>query len=418
MKLNSLNHFPLFEATRDFQHKMPDPALLTFDEFYKLVNPSGKSHSSEAYETSIENLNNKEYLKIEGFPKLLNTFRRQGIVFELRESVLDRWELDYVKTDPETGWTMRDQNGDTVYYSKDELSKLIPEAERFQYEHAIVDKDRNLLVGLTQDEWGALLIRVASEYQGFGLGKILRKANLARHSVRDSGGYTPQGKRTIRAVHADAVREYMRSGFYTHLVKQGTITKDRVWDIISSIPQRGPKQPEKNLNMNDPRDWLLMTDEDSHAIIYDRKIYDLLDDDPRWDYWVEQAIKGMISLGSFGTSDHPFVSRISGSDRTKAYLLELVLNFEIGGKIRLDPDEAVLVQRRIGDALHHQPTPGPSDPDLYWIEGPTMKVAGLGDPERRYRKQHDQYDEIYHRIMELADAQGNPAHSRSPAMTG
>ena len=275
--------FDLLETTRPYQEKIIDPALMTFGEYRDMVDPDHKMHPP-SYDFDLEKLN--KYQKPEDYQDVINTVKRRGIEFELRKLTTDRWQGKIVKFD-ENEEIVRDEKGMAVYLNQDEVKALIPESERFRYQYAFVDKDTQKIVGNTQDEWGALLIVVAQEYRGFGFGTDLVK--LARDARPDlqSGGFTQSGLANLHRVWSKMVREYMESGFYSHLVRNGHITAEKAKSIMSSIGER-TKQSQANYNTKNPKDWLLMTDGARFAMLYDKKIYDV--DEPDADnmqMWVE-----------------------------------------------------------------------------------------------------------------------------------
>lgn len=395
-----MRYIHLYEATTPFVEKVVDPALMTFWEYVKLINPEDKLHPSNAYKVSIDQIN--ETFDAKDYETLLNQIKRHGIEFEVRMQTTDRWKGKYVKTDKD-GNIVRDRNGQALMATPEEVKAMIPPEKRFKYEHAIVEKDSGLIVGNTQDEWGCLLVRVADEYQGFGFGTLLVKLNRELYPSRPSGGFTPAGLQNLRRVHSRMVREYLERGFYSYLVKKGKITKEKVQEIIKSIEPR-KKYPVKNLNTNDPKDWLLMTDEESYAIIYDKKIYDF-DIDGSKEYWSNKLIKGVVMLGSYMTGDPPFIGRLHGTPKIKGFLIELMLNTDVGNPLHLTKEEVTFAKKRLSN---DQLKTKPYNNELIncWIEKPTMQIKGLGLPEKIYRRKHDSYDEMYHRIMELADQLG------------
>ena len=84
----------------------------------------------------------------------------------------------------------------------EEKKLFITDKNRYDYEFLIYDVDNNTVAGKTQDEWGALLVRVAEEYSGFGFGELLVSLHRKYVPHVDSGGFTPQGENNVKKVHA------------------------------------------------------------------------------------------------------------------------------------------------------------------------------------------------------------------------
>lgn len=395
-------HF--YEATRAIPKKVIDPALMTFDEYYnEYVNPRNEIHSSGTYSTNVDRMNDKSWNQ---YPKgeLVKRFKVHNRDFELRQKSEDRWDGKYVKHDDE-GDILR-IDGQVQYLETEEVQKLIPEEKRFDNQFIVFDvTDEPLMVGQTLNEWGALLVQVAEEYRNFGIGTLLVKAKRELDPDIDSGGVTPEGLANIKRVHAEMVRDYLRDGIYTELIKQGVITKDKVQDIVKGLPKKKEKQ-QKNLKTNDPKDLLVMTDDgQSHVIVYNKNIFDQDFDEQPTDFWAKQFVHGSLMLGGDGGSV-PFISRLHGSDKIKAFMIEIMLNGKVGESIKLNDDESTLMKKKLDDKLKVEKYGNETDDDHYYIESPTMNVKGIGRAEEKYRKRHDRHDEWYHRIQEMGDAFG------------
>lgn len=396
------NQFSLTEATRPYTKKTVDPALMTFAEYRDIVDPDHKSHPSSAYQTTVKRLNS--FAKAEQYPELVNTTRRNGIVFEIRKQTEDRYQGRYVKTTPD-GQIVRDSNGNAQYLSQQEIAQLIPETQRYTSEYAVVHKKNNQVVATTSDEWGTVLVQTAQEYREFGFGTLLAKLKYTDEPTKPSGGFTPAGLATMRRVHAQQVRDYQQSGMYSFLVKQGTISAARAREIINSVRTGRTTKSNLNLDTTDPRDWLLLTDENaSYAVLYDRKIYDL---PPNMleTHWTENMIIGMVAIGG---SKNYFIDRSYGTPKIKSFLLEVILNGE-PEPIILEPEMYELakrmepkleVKRITGDAGGGVPRPQIQ----VKLAQPTLNWQAMSNRENMYRKKRDPYGEMYSRILEIAES--------------
>jgi GNAT superfamily N-acetyltransferase len=396
----------LNEATRAFQPKLIDPALMTYEEYYALVNPKDKFHPSTAYDSDVAQLN--QYQSASDYQKLLNTITRNGLMFEVREMAKDRWIGNYMKTTPD-GDPVRDESNGLVYLNADEVKELIPEDQRFTYEHAVVEKKTGQIVGVTQDEWGTLLVMVASEFRRYGFGTLLVKLNRSRYPDRNSGGLTRAGAANLRRVHAAWVREYQESGFYSHLVKSGQITAALAKTIIASVTVgRSPRGQEKNHDTSNPADWLMMSDGQSYAILYDKKIYQIDEPDDHANQWlIDRHIIGMASLSDYGTGSPPMINRVYGiTDQVKAQMLEVLMNQMVGHYIRMDDEYAALLRSTMGKAFQMEPPINRGDYPKYYTNYETKDWKRAAQMEKRYRKQFDPYDEWYARIIDWAENLG------------
>lgn len=393
------------EATRPYFEKIVDPALMTFGEYLKMVDPDGKMHPSTAYDYDIEKLN--QYDSSSDYQKLLNTITVNGIFFEVREKSEDRWNKQYVKTDS-NGEIVRDENGKALYLTKDEIPNIIPPEKRYEYEYSVIRRDTDEIVGKTENEWGALLVTVASEYRNFGFGTMLVKLKRDRDPAKASGGFTNSGLNNFRRVHTKMVREYMSSGFYSYLVKNSIITTERAREIINSISERQSTKTQKNLNTKNPEDWIIMTDDgQSYAILYDKKIYELDNDYiDKNDYWVNNFIIAMVGIG--GPARFNFVERTYGPKKIVAKLYEILINGEYPEPIYLEEDQYNSIKNIMGNKLNSKPVKVETR-TMYkcWVDNPTVNVKSISNSEQKIRKKYDQYDEMKVRIQELAESLAN-----------
>jgi hypothetical protein len=157
------------------------------DGYIEAVNKSGKWHPSDAYSTTANQL--AQTVKIEEYDELIETV--DGIEYRVENR-----PLQYVATDAD-GDIIRDEFGNATYYSQVEAkAKNLPPARRDMA--AFLD---GLPVGVAQDEWGAVLVMVANEYQGKGIGPRLATYYRTEHPFKDSGGFTNAGLNQIRKVY-------------------------------------------------------------------------------------------------------------------------------------------------------------------------------------------------------------------------
>jgi hypothetical protein len=389
----------LKEATRPYIEKVVDPALMTFSEYYNLVNPQDKFHPSDAYDVDLKKLN--AYESVDDYQNLINTITINNIVFEIREKADDRWDKKYVKTDQDNN-IVRDENGLATYLNDEEIKMIIPAEKRYDYEYAAIRKDTNEIVGKTENEWGTLLIMVAQEYRNFGFGTLLVKLKRQRNPEKSSGGFTRSGLKNFRRVHSQMVRDYMESGFYSYLVKNDVITSARVKAIVGSILSRPSKQKQKNLDTTNTSDWIIMTDEgSSYVIVYDKKLYQFTKDDIDYnDYWIEKFIIGMVGIG--GSDKFTYIDRKYGPDNVISKSIEILINGEYPKPVYLEESEYNLIRNK--NIKSEKINKNNNVMYKCWVNSPTVNIKQISNKEKKIRQKYDEYDELRYRIHEIAES--------------
>jgi GNAT superfamily N-acetyltransferase len=375
-------------ATETYVEKKVDPALMTWKEFWELVNHGGKSHSSSAYDWSAEQMKGER----EKYPTLL--FRKviKGVVFEFRQEVIDRYqEYQFTKTDAD-GNVVR-INGEIQYFTPEELTKL--GTRRYEYSFAVFDGEQQ--VATAQDEWGCLLVAVAREYRGFGLGPIVTKLAWEAEPGKTTGGCTPAGARVTKRAHDEFVREYLRKGIYSYLVQNQLLTLERVKEITKGLGVRPEEKVGVNLGSSNPEEWLLYEDYGAF-ILYDKKLKDVIDNVPeeQGNYWYERFIKGFSYAGGGYHDTGKFYLQQFGGDtpKIKKFMLLLALSYS----------------KKEGVPLHvYDKDLGELDPSYVEIDGNLAILKGnptnwepFVAQERRFRQGFDRYGEFLSRIQELA----------------
>ena len=390
------------EATRDYVKKITDPALYTQEEYYTLINSSGKFHSSDAYRFSIQDLEKDHYTANYGkksHPILLKTIKLNGVYFEFRLKKEDKLDNKYVKV-REDGEVVRDEKGMALYYDRDELEKIL-EASGKRYEYMIgVFTEEDGWIGGSQDEWGAMLIHIADEYRGFGLGPILGKMARELEPEKTSGGMTPAGYSNFQRVHREFVSDYLTSGMYSHLVKTGQITAERAKAIINSST-KNKKYNQRNLNTSNASDWLVYSDNGS-IIIYDKKLKDVIKDEDA--FWKNKMIKGMVLIRIH--HDYTRIILLGGeSDKIKSYLMTMAAVEAKHNKTQLvvEPEDVPFIDRSQIEVGDLGVTAGPRS-HLVNFKGKPFDTNLLGQKEKLFRKSFDQYDEFQWEMVGMAEA--------------
>jgi len=388
------------EATGPYVHKEVDPALLTAEEYERLVNPQQKGHPSTAYDWSVTDPARHRPSR-EFYEKPLRRITINGIDFEFRMHVDDRHAPDkrYVKTDP-NGHVLRDEKGNALYLSPEEVKQRVK--PRYQYDIGVFT-ERDGFVGGAQDEWGTLLIHVGREYRGFGLGTILGKMAWTLVPTKNSGGFTPAGKAAFYRIHREMVRDYLKSGMYSHLVKTGQVTLNRVKAIVASARvDLRPKSSNRNLRP-DPSDYLLMAGEYGDFYVYDRKLADFGDDVD--DHFRETMIKGMIYVAAddrFGR----IKSFGADTDSLKRFLLLLAASYakREGVELVVEADDVPFLDQKRIKVIGDQHTKAGYFGATVRLIGKPVDWSGLAAEEERFRRRFDKHDEFKNAVQEMAYA--------------
>jgi hypothetical protein len=379
-----------------------DPALLTFQEFFKGVG-GDKYHPPSAYDWSLAKMNENEWDRKDHYPTFL--FRRKlgGITFEFRMNKEDHYQDDkFAKRDPEGGLIYVGR--ELQFYTREELlQKNDPTYRRYEYSFAVFDGESK--VAVAQDEWGCVLVAVAREYRQFGLGPILTKMAWEAEPGKSTGGCTPGGARVVQRVHQDFVREYLRNGTYSKLIKERAITTERVKEILKSAKLESqyvpPRVKEKmNLGMNDPRNFLLF-EENGSFILYDRKLKDILEsgDTERNFYWMEKAIKGAsFAGGGYHSDDRLFLHQLGGdTPQIKKFMFMLALSYakKEGVPLKIFDDDLNMVNPSEVEL---------KEGNLAMMKGTPINWSPMKTQEAQFRRTFDRYGEFKDRIMEMAEA--------------
>jgi hypothetical protein len=373
-----------------------DPALLTFQEFWEGVD-AGKHHPSSAYDWSLSQMKGKRG----EYPTLLYRRTISGIPFEFRLLKEDRYqENSFVKSDS-NGIPLRDPSGEVQYYTIDELAAK--KIRRYDYSFSIFDGEQQ--VAVTQDEWGCLLVVVAKEYRQFGLGPMLTKLAWEAEPGKSTGGCTPGGAKVVQKVHQDFVREYLRNGTYSKLIKEGAIKLERVQEILKSARLESPfvapaAKQRGNLSTNDPKDFLLF-EEYGGFILYDRKLKDLLEqgDEERNFFWMERCIKGhSFAGGGYHHDDKLFLHQLGGdTPQIKKFMFMLALSYAKKERvpIKIFDDDLNMVNPSEVEL---------AEGNLATLKGAPINWNPMKAQEIQFRRTFDRYGEFKVRLLEMADA--------------
>lgn len=392
------------ESTRVYEPRLVDPALMTFSEYRRRDGGSVK-HPDSAYDVSIENINFNNSDKRQQFPKRLFTRRINGLDIEFRSHTHDRADDSMYRRTPD-GEYLR-INNQLVPWNRDEKIQLLGD-QRYELSFAAYHGD--IMVGRAQDEWGCVLVKVAREYKGFGIGLHLAKLYLEQYPNKPSGGFTSNGFRAFQKVWCSWVKDYLASGIYSQLVRDGVLSKQTVQNILDEYrnlcgekptSHKQNKKPSdiKNLDTNNPRDWLVYTDQHTTIIIYDRKFSEISQLGYDNHYWVEKVIKGLLFLEQPQYKDWVWIKTLGYDDiRVGRLLMDFMWGLSAARDgVFLEPHEIPLLT---GSVEQQDPPDGLSGVIAHAPRNP--QLAAFSSKERAWRKKHDQYDEIYHHMLEIA----------------
>jgi hypothetical protein len=341
-----------------------NPAMMTFNEYFKLTTDKDEFHDDRAYDMSVAKMNTYGFKS--GYPKLYRTIKIHGLTFEIR------------LMDTAQEWGIAVFTGETK-------------------------------VAAVQDEWGCLLVAVAREYRGFGLGPMLVKMARTIQPDRQSGGFTPAGYMNFVKVYQSMVRDAMTAGLYHTLINQGKMTVQRAKEIIASAKLTHQEiKPPRDLKNDDPKSWLLYAGEYGDFVLYDKKLKNLLDDGgTQNDYWVDQMMKGFAYVQVDEGRDGSWAMlRQFGGDSTKikSFLVNCAVEYSntADAALWLEPEEIDFIDTRMVERLE-----GPNlvrGFKAYKVipTGEEFAYQGMAATEQKWRKSFDRYDEFYHQMIEMA----------------
>ena len=373
--------------------KQIDPALLTLSEYYHIVNKDDKSHPSDAYRYTIEKINQYNNKKSE-YPKLIQRVKLAGIYIEIRlKSILKK----YIKTIP-NGNPLR-INNELQYYNEEEIEKL----GLSKYEYSVAAFDDEQKIGFIEDEWGCVLVVIAEEYQGIGLGTILQKLARTMSPGKSSGGFTPDGINGFIRVHREFVRDALKNGTYSKLIRSGQMTINRVKEIVDSARVNTPrKTSDKNYSSNNPADWLLYVGEYGDFILYDKKLLYVIEDHK--EYFVERMIKGAINIREIRESISLITLFGGESDKIKSFMLKIALSYSKQENMCLyiDKEDMKYLDNSFSSVIGKMDKKTGYERQQVILKGEPVPFKMLGMVEKMFRKKFDNYDEFYSMLIEMA----------------
>jgi len=414
-----------------------NPALMTWEEYWEVMNPGGKHHSDEAYNWDLDQMN-----RIDLGGKIVDPQAGQAMDKEIIQSHNDN-DLRVFKKDSHSliGYTVdnvlyiikgfddralkrdvdRLVNGDLIikyvkypmaYFKQKEAiaqrskySKLLQnikiKGQSFQIredngDFAIFNNDAQK-VAVAQDEWGAILVSVAQEYRSYGFGTLLGKIYRERYPEKNTGGTTYAGSAQVKRVWNKFVREALADGTYSKLVKSGKISSSRVKEIIKDLDDRPEYKDEPKTDyVNDYKNWLIM-DTESGALVYHKDIYESeISFEGARDY-----IMGYSLIRGNDAKGNAFLYSIDyENNRAETMLLYASLQIVTRDGDGLDIEESASdFSESIQDLKYTEERDG-----VIYLDSSLPAIENAFKLERQYRKKRDKYDEYKYNILEAAES--------------
>lgn len=414
-----------------------NPALMTWKEYWEVMNPGGKSHPSSAYDWDLDQMN-----RIDLGGKVIDPHAGQAMDKEIIQSHNDN-SLRIFKKDGHSliGYTVdnilyiikgyddtalkrdvdRHVNGNLsikyvkypmAYFKQKEaiaqrnkysniVQNIKVRGQSFQIreddgDFAIFNKDFQK-VAVAQDEWGAILVSVAQEYRSYGFGTLLGKIYREHYPDKNTGGTTSAGSAQVKRVWDKFVREALADGMYSKLIKSGKISSGQVKEIIKDLDNRPTyKNETKTDYVNDYKNWLIM-DTESGALVYHRDIY-------KSDISFEGAMEYVMGYSLIRGNDakgNAFLYSIDyENNRAETMLLYASLQIVARDNEGLDIEESASdFSESIQNLKHTEERDG-----IIYLDAPLPAIENAFKLERQYRKKRDKYDEYKYNILEAVES--------------
>lgn len=411
---------------------------MTSKEFIEFRNPGGKSHPDDAYDFDLEKMNKDHsfqthYTQFDGYSieennkgtkitrdgKLVavvhngtmyleNTSHKGKIITEWRDRRGEEHDLG-VKTYKKVKYLSekmplisapaRKNFGEYPVLLQNLIVKGEPMTLRAEKQPGLNEKvnlailnAEGLEVAVAQNEWGASLFVVAQEYRGRGLGKIIGKKWYELNPASTSGGFSNSGYANALALWEDRVKEFMGRGWYSELIREGTLTPQQVKAILAGIGERPPRPEPEPEEVQPTGDILTYVDPgNSDFIVYDRAFFD--DPDERFIHGYG-FLRSQPRIGPYFFAldyDQPYADLVNRTGLQMA---------RDGGDDRLYDGEGY------SDTLELNGLPGiERDGDHITLTQDLLPgLSGLASKERRIRKERDSYDEKLVLLQEQANS--------------
>ncbi len=285
----------LYPRTTDHEHKhLDDPALMTFEEYYKLINPTDDWHEDYAYNHSLDD-NHYSYINLKsGEWKLVNTKK------------IGKIEIQFFHKNEKLVYGSM-ENDEWIQTPEEEFHKKGKTMAGHQF--VAYHPQEDIIVGSAQDEWGCVLVSVVKEYQQLGIGEELVKLYRHYFPYKTSGGFTSAGLKQFKKYYHEKVSTYLRNGIYSDMVRKGQISLEKVNQILKSagnLPKFQSQQAEPKNKLaqiyGGNGEYMFYISENS-VVIFDTALKELRNTneiDDLNDRFINKLVKCYIYYNSFG----------------------------------------------------------------------------------------------------------------------
>ena len=433
----------LSEATNDYDKNKVQPALMTREEYLSHRNPRNISHSSSSYQNTIASLN-RDYglnLNSQGGTMLIGSDRYNLIgndlegneYFAVLKKIDDRDTIYAFSKDGVMYYDpmlisknnavraldadFHDLEIQPVKYIKNLYNQMILKSKIDDYDELIkrmkVDDEyiqirkRNdefgdlaafneddMVVAIAQNEWGAVLISVAEEYKGKGIGQVMQKIYTDMYPDRESGGFTPSGLENAVKVWEKEVKKFSASGIYSNLIRKGEMSKERVEKILGGLS--GKVNYKANLPKVIPqreKDYMVYYNGANAFILYDKDY--LLDHDLKYIYAYLHLEKKPTAK-----DNELYVYRFEyESDKDRQTLFHIAIQQMDSEDIVVKEDEPGSDYFKYDDMKHIDVNDG----KFKITKKPFSNLNMLYSKEKQLRNQIDKYNEVLYNLLEDAE---------------
>lgn len=432
------------EATTPLNVKPNDPGMLTFKQYHDMRNPSNKSHDSDAYVSDIYSLNYQYLLPRHKTTERIRTYDNHWIT--RYDQFMDGSKLSIMKKGSDE-YNSGDSDIVAVYYDgkwlyqpkhvklddiklSDKKGRYVEHKypERFleialkelamiknkennhkpfkrmkikgeyftfhkqkDYDAINVLNSDGIEVATASNEWGTTLIQVADEYKGKGLGAILGELFIDEYNL-PSGGYTAAGYKNSMKIWSKRVNEYIQNGWYSELVRNGTMTVATVKDIIADYKRLTNKQekvPKVTTKPTEQKDILCYIDDGITFIIYDRRFLD--DQDERYIY-------GHTFLRSTDHETEVVYTFDYDDEYSRKLLSYILLQSQKNNGTGVNVDFVGSDMFEYEDLNHIRYEDG-----FVYLTQDVLDIDNLSRIESTIRSKHDRYGEILNMLLETAE---------------
>lgn len=377
------------------------PILLTWGEYYKIVNDNDKSHPDSAYNYNYDKDSIFECKDAE-----CKVIKNKTVGNLQLKFILHKRKAEYAKWDGENYLGI---------YSDEELINI----GKTPYIYSIYCTHNNVVVGSAMDEWGCVLISVVKEFRNLGIGEELIKMYRKIYPYKPSGGLTSSGYSQLRKYYNHMVKEAISNGVYSDLIKRGELDKSRYYEIVNSVSNSkfSDVKTNKLKDVYGGNKEPIYIIEDNYVLIFDSKLKDINDDtlSELDDVFLEGLIYCYIYIIEF--NGYPQVLHCYGDDKYVKEGIEILatLNNDYGGLgnyyfRNFTGDNKKILENIWNDSNKY--TKKTINDAGYIIDVPLVLIKPkktinnviktLQNISKIWFKKNDKYDELYNKINEFA----------------